>query len=38
LAPGIEVELVGGRRVRFDRDTEPETMHRLVTLLEGETR
>jgi len=36
--PGIEVELVGGRRVRFDRDTDPETVHRLVTLLEGEAR
>ncbi len=38
LAPGIEVELIGGRRVRFDRDTDPETVHRLVTLLEGEAR
>jgi transposase len=37
-APGIEVELIGGRRVRFDRDTDPETVHRLVTLLEGEAR
>lgn len=37
-APGIEVELVGGRRVRFDRDTDPETIHRLVSLLEGEAR
>jgi len=36
--PGIEVELVGGRRVRFDRDTDPETVQRLVTLLEGEAR
>ncbi len=36
-APGIEVELVGGRRVRFERDTDPETVRRLVTLLEGET-
>jgi transposase len=35
-APGIEVELIGGRRVRFDRDVEPETVRRLVTLLEGE--
>lgn len=34
-APGIEVELVGGRRVRFDRETDPETIKRLVTLLEG---
>ena len=37
-APGIEVELIGGRRVRFDLDTDPEMVHRLVTLLEGETR
>jgi hypothetical protein len=37
-APGIEVELIGGRRVRFDRDTDPETVHQLVTLLEGEAR
>ncbi len=37
-APGIEVELVGGRRVRFDREVEPETVRRLVTLLEGEAR
>ena len=35
-APGIEVELVGGRRVRFERDTDPETVRRLVDLLEGE--
>jgi transposase-like protein len=37
-APGIEVELVGGRRVRFERDTNPETMRRLVALLEGEAQ
>ena len=37
-APGIEVELVGGRRVRFDRDTDPEWVRRLVSLLEGEAR
>jgi hypothetical protein len=36
--PGIEVELKGGRRVRFDRDTDPETVRRLVSLLEGEAR
>ncbi len=34
--PGIEVELIGGRRVRFERDVDPETVHRLVVLLEGE--
>lgn len=33
---GIEVELVGGRRVRFERDADPETVHRLVALLEGD--
>ncbi len=37
-APGIEVELIGGRRVRFERDVDPETVRSLVTLLEGETR
>ena len=37
-APGIEVELIGGRRVRFDLDTDPETVRRLVSLLEGEAR
>ena len=34
-ALGIEVELVGGRRVRFERDEDPETVRRLVALLEG---
>ena len=32
--PGIEVELIGGRRVRFERDADPETVRRLVALLE----
>jgi transposase len=36
-APGIEVELIGGRRVRFARDADPETVRRLVALLEGDT-
>ena len=36
--PGIEVELIGGRRVRFERDTDPETIRRLVVALEGELR
>jgi len=36
--PGIEVELIGGRRVRFERDVDPETVRRLVSLLEGEAR
>lgn len=35
-APGIEIQLVGGRRVRFDRDVDPETMKRVVSALEGE--
>ncbi|MDA0651878.1 MAG: transposase [Proteobacteria bacterium] len=34
--PGIEVELIGGRRVRFERDFDPQTVRRLVELLEGE--
>ncbi len=35
-APGIEVELIGGRRVRFPRDADPETVRSLVSLLEGD--
>jgi len=31
----IEVELVGGRRLRFARDTDPETVCALIALLEG---
>lgn len=31
----IEVELVGGRRVRFTRDTDPQTIRAMVELLEG---
>ena len=34
-APGIEIELIGGRRVRFDRDVDPDTVRRLVSVLEG---
>jgi hypothetical protein len=34
-SPGIEVELIGGRRVRFERDVAPETIRSLVALLEG---
>jgi transposase len=34
-APGVEIELIGGRKVRFDRDTDPETMKRVVAMLEG---
>jgi len=32
--PGIEIELVGGRRVRFERDADAETIRRTVALLE----
>ncbi len=35
-APGIEVELIGGRRVHFGADVDPEAVHRLVSQLEGE--
>ena len=35
VTPGIEIELIGGRRVRFDRDVDPETMRRVVIALEG---
>jgi transposase-like protein len=35
LAGSIEVELIGGRRVRFERDADPETVRRLLALLEG---
>ncbi len=31
----IEVELVGGRRVRFARDTDPATVRTMVEMLEG---
>ena len=33
---GIEIELIGGHRVRFDRDVDPETVRRLVSVLEGD--
>jgi len=34
-AQEIEVELVGGRRVRFARDTDPGTVRAMVEMLEG---
>lgn len=34
-AAGVEIELIGGRRVRFDRDVDPEIMKRVVSALEG---
>ena len=37
-APGIEVELVGGRRVRFERDVDPRRVRRMVAMLEGEAQ
>lgn len=33
--PTIEIELVDGCRLRFARDTDPETIQRLVTALDG---
>jgi transposase-like protein len=33
--PGIEIEVAGGRRLRFERDADSETVRRLVALLEG---
>ena len=36
--PAIEVELAGGRRLRFERNTDPATIERLVALLEGASR
>ncbi len=32
----IEVELTGGRRIRFGRDTDPETVRAMVAALEGD--
>lgn len=34
---GIEIELVGGRKVRFERDIDPETVRRMLAVLEGST-
>ena len=34
-APEIEVELRGGRRVRFGRETDPETVRSMIAVLEG---
>lgn len=36
-APAIEIELAGGRRVRFERNADPETVRRLLALLEETT-
>jgi transposase len=32
---GIEVELCGGRRVRFERDADPESVCRMIEILES---
>lgn len=37
-APAIEIELAGGRRLRFARDTNPETIQLLVAALDGGAR
>jgi transposase len=33
--PGIEIELIGGRRVRFDREVDRETLKRVVAALKA---
>jgi len=35
-APGIEIDLAGGRRMRFERDADPEAVRRMVVLLGGD--
>lgn len=37
-AAGMEIELIGGGRLRFDRDVDPETVKRVVAALEGDAR
>jgi transposase len=32
---GMEIELAGGKKLRFDHDTDPEAIRRVVELLEG---
>lgn len=32
---GIEIELTGGRRVRFERDVDPDTVRRMIEIIEG---
>src|SRR5438552_949230 len=34
----IEIELSGGRWLRFDRDADPETVRRMISAIEGEVR
>jgi hypothetical protein len=33
----IEIELTGGRRLRFDHDADPDLVRRMVCALEGGT-
>lgn len=33
--PAVEVELAGGKKLRFERDIDPETVRRMVEVLEG---
>lgn len=35
---GMEIELAGGRKLRFGRDTDPEAVRRVVELLEGRSQ
>jgi hypothetical protein len=35
---GIEVELAGGKKLRFDRDVDPETVRRMIATLEGRSQ
>ncbi|NJO33433.1 MAG: transposase [Rhodospirillales bacterium] len=34
-AGGMEIELAGGKKLRFDHGTDPEAIRRVVELLEG---
>jgi hypothetical protein len=35
-SPGdVEIELAGGKRLRFARDVDPETVRRMIEVLEG---
>jgi transposase len=35
LGPAMEIELIGGRKLRVERDIDPEIVCRLVAALEG---
>jgi hypothetical protein len=32
---GVEIELAGGKRLRFARDVDPETVRRMIEIVEG---